>query len=289
MQQRTIVWGMGALAVIAAVVSGVVLFHGSRSTASVVPVPETSSWAVNDAFAKAVSYAVLPKGRVAAGIVPHHTLVAPLIAAFFRGLEASHLPSTVVIVGPDHENQGIAYVTTSNDSWSTPDGIVTADRRVIQALVERDVASFDDILIRNEPSVSAVLPYLEHRFPDTSVVPLAIRGDLRSDKLDQLAGALADILGPDDLVIASVDFSHYKDTVGAWSDDAVSLPVIRRMDVDAALTIPVDSPPAISLVLRYAKLRGLSYQELVHTNSAEFLHDLTIPSTTSYLAAYFYR
>ncbi len=289
MRHRTVAWCTGAGAVAAAMVCGMVLFRGTGSTATVVPVPKTSSWAVNEAFEQAVSFTTEPRGHVVAGIVPHHTLVAPLIAAFFSGLGPSHRPSTVVVVGPDHENQGIGYVTTTEDSWSTPDGTLSADRRIIQALVDRRVAAYDNALIRGEPGVSAVLPYLKHRFPDASVVPLAIRGDLRSDRLDQLADALDELLGPDDLVIASVDLSHYKDAAGAWSDDALSLPVIERMDAEAALTIPVDSPPSISLLLRYVDLRGLSYQELVHTNSAEFLHDLTMQSTTSYLTAYFWR
>lgn len=289
MRRRTVLWSMGSLAVVTVLVGGVLLFRGSDNTASVVPVPDASSWAVNEAYGKAAPYTVPPNGKVAAGIVPHHTLVAPLIAAFFSGLDVSHRPSTVVVIGPDHGNLGTAYVTTADNAWDTPDGTVLADQPIIRALVDRGVAAYDDALIRNEPSVYAMLPYLKHQLPDASVVPLAIRADLRSDRLNSLADALAELLGPDDLVIASVDFSHYKDVVGAWSDDAVSLPVIRRLDVDAALDMPVDSPPSISLLLRYVKLRGLTYQELVHTNSAEFLHDLTIQSTTSYLTAYFWR
>lgn len=76
---------------------------------------------------------------------------------------------------------------------------------------------------------------------------------------------------------------------GAWADDQQSLPVIACGDAAAALTIPVDSPPAVSLLLRFAALRRLRYEQLEHANSAEMLGDLTIPSTTSYLTAYFSR
>ena len=293
MQHRTFAWSMGALAIAAGIVSIALLIRGSgaphNTSSMVVPVQDTSSWAVNDAFVKAVPYTVEPKGRVVAGIVPHHTLAAPLIAAFFRGLETSDPPATVIIIGPDHENKGTAYVTTANNSWSTPEGVVSANRDVIQTLVNRGVAEYDNALIRREPSVSAVLPYVAHQFPNASVVPLAIRGDLRSDKLGQLTDALSDLLGPNDLLIASVDFSHYKDIEGAHTDDERSLSTISTGDADTALDIPVDSPPSISLLLRFAKRRGLTYQQLVHTNSAEFLHDSTITLTTSYLTAYFYR
>ncbi|MFH0828886.1 MAG: AmmeMemoRadiSam system protein B [Candidatus Kerfeldbacteria bacterium] len=292
MQRRAVAWSIGVLAVATGIVGGTLWIRGFQTdrnaSAAIIPVQDTSSWAVNDAFVRAIPYTVQPKGRVVAGIVPHHTLVAPLIAAFFRGLEASYKPETVVIVGPDHENKGTAYVTTAKNSWGTPDGVVSANQEMIQALVDRGVAVYDDALIIHEPSVSAAIPYLAHQFPNASIVPLAIRGDLRSDKLDQLADAISDLIGPNDLLIASVDFSHYKDIEGARTDDERSLSVLTAGDADTALDIPVDSPPSISLLLRFAKKRGLTYQQLVHTNSAEFLNDPTITSTTSYLTAYFY-
>ncbi len=318
MQHRSVAWSIGVVLACAGIIGGFLLVRGSgnarESNVIAVAVPDTSSWAVNDAFVKAVPYVSTPAGRVAAGILPHHTLVGLLIAAFFRGLEGQGPPSTIVILGPDHGNIGNAYVTTARFSWSTPDGIVRSNQAYIRTFVERGVAAHDDGLIRREHGVSAVIPYIAHQFPDASVVPLAIRGDLRPDKLEQLADALVETLGPDDLLVASVDFSHYKDVEGARTDDGRSIPVVasgdadavlsfltgdvmvleeggaeRSRDADAALDIPVDSPPAISLLLRYAKRRGLSYQQLVSTNSAEFLHDPAITSTTSYLTAYLYR
>lgn len=294
MRRRTVVRSIGALLACAGIIYGTLLIRAGtgdawRHEATVVPVPDTSSWAVNDAFVKAIPYVVAPKGHVVAGIVPHHTLVAPLIAAFFRGLEGSNPPTTVVVIGPDHGNLGNGYVTTALNSWSTPDGDVRANREFVQKLVNRGVVTYDDWLIQREHGVYAVIPYLAHQFPNATVVPLAIRGDLRSDKLEQLTAALSEVLGPDDLLVATVDFSHYKNVEGARTDDERSLSVIETGDADAALEIPVDSPPSISLLLRFMKKRGLSYQQLAHTNSAEFLHDPTVTSTTSYLTAYFNR
>lgn len=292
MRRTTVAWSVGALLACVAVV-GVLFIRGAgladRTGSAAVPVRDTSSWVVNDAFVKAVSYVKAPKGRVAAGILPHHTLVAPLIAAFFRGLEGSNPPDTVVIVGPDHGNAGSAYVTTAQNAWATPDGVVQPNREFIRTLVARGVAAYDEDLIRREPGVSAIIPFLAHQFPGAKVVPLAMRGDLRADRIEKLADALAGLLGSDDLLIASVDFSHYKNVEGARTDDGQSLSAIAAGDADAALDIPVDSPPSVSLVLRFSARRGLTYQQLVSTNSAEFLHDPTVTSTTSYLTAYFYR
>lgn len=250
-------------------------------------VQETSASAVDDAFARSPAFRKPANGRVRAGILPHHTLVAPLLAAFFSGIAEQTPPATVVILGPDHGNLGRDYVTTTKHSWQMPDGALAVNSELVDALVSAELVAVDDRVLRGEHGVFAVLPYLKRVFPDVKIVQLAIRGDLRPDKLRLLAVELGNRLKPNDLVVASVDFSHYKDATGAWTDDAVSLPVIRQLDAEAALGITVDSPPAVYLLLRYARLQDLKYQELVHMNSAEFLHDLTLPSTTSYLTAYF--
>lgn len=250
-------------------------------------VRETGALAVSDAFSRVGPYLESPSGTVRAGILPHHTLAAPIISAFFRGLELQESPRTVVIIGPDHGNLGSAYVTTTKQSWQTPEGLVDVDGRIVDALLGRGLVAIDDQLLEQEHGVSAILPYLRHQFPKARVVQLAVRGDLRSDRLEEMASALRDLVEPNDLVLASVDFSHYKDLIGARADDAISLSAITRGDAEAALSIPVDSPPSIVLLLLYARLRGLVYQELVHTNSAELLGDLSLTSTTSYLSAYF--
>ncbi len=261
--------------------------HRTGNPSGVFVVQETSAAAVQEAFERSASFLKPANGRVRAGILPHHTLVAPLLAAFFSGIAEQTPPETVVILGPDHGNLGRDYVTTTKHSWQMPDGTLAVNSELVDALVSAGLASVDDQVLRGEHGVFAVLPYLKRVFPDAKIVQLAIRADLRPDKLRLLAIELRNRLEPNDLVVASVDFSHYKDATGAWTDDAVSLPVIRKIDVEAAFGIPVDSPPAIYLLLQYARLQDLKYQELVHMNSAEFLHDLTLPSATSYLTAYF--
>ena len=244
---------------------------------------------VDDAYSRGASMVRTPSGTVLAGIMPHHSLVAPLMAAFFSGLSRQTPPSTVVIIGPDHERRGQGYIVTTRHGWSTSYGTINANVEVVDQLVSSGLALIDDSTVGSEHGVYTVLPFIARQFPKARVVQLVVRADLRPDRLDEVATMLDHIIGPHDLVIASVDFSHYKNAAGAWSDDAVTLPVIGRMDADAALAIPVDSPPSISLLLRYAKLRGLSYQQLVHTNSAEYLHEMTLGSTTSYLTAYYSR
>lgn len=287
---------IGRIAVVAACIGVVTLsvwlsrtHHTPASSHSRFVVPGETASFLNGAYANGTPLVQEPNGPVRAGIMPHHTLVSPLMAAFFSGLSNQPAPSTVVVIGPDHDRRGLGYVTTTRNGWMTPDGTLDANTAVVDGLVADQAAVIDNATVGNEHGTYAILPFVKRQFPHATIVQLVIRPDLRPDRLNQLAADLNRLLQPDDLVIASVDFSHYKDVTGAWSDDAITVPAISAEDETAALHIPVDSPPSISLLLRYAKLRGLAYQQLVHTNSAEFLHDLTLASTTSYLTAYFYQ
>lgn len=282
--------GLTTTAAIAAVVLGVLTTSGRpRQTAGGWTVPDITLAGLETAFGLAPQWAVQPNGQVGAGIVPHHGLVSPIMAAWFSALGDQPAPGTIVLIGPDHHNAGAGYITTAITDWRTPDGAVQIDQRVVADLVGSGNAILDPQLIRYEHGVYTVIPFAHRVWPKAKIVTLAIKGDLRSDHLDRLANELDLLLGENDLVLATVDFSHYVTAIDALKNDQVSLEVIARGDVEGALRIPVDSPPAISLVLRYAKLRQLTYQQLVHTTSAQFTGQLDAQSTTSYLSAYFVR
>lgn len=282
--------GLTTMAAIAAIVLGVLTTHGRpRQTAGEWTVPDITLAALDTAFRLAPQWAVQPNGQVGAGIAPHHSLVSPIIAAWFSALGDQPAPGTIVLIGPDHHNAGAGYITTATTDWRTPDGAVLVDQRVVADLVGSGNAILDPQLIRYEHGVYTAISFTHRVWPRAKVVTLAIKGDLRSDRLDRLANELDLLLGKNDLVLATVDFSHYVTAIDALKDDRASLEVIAHGDAEAALRIPVDSPPAISLVLRYAKLRQLAYQQLVHTTSAQFTGQFDAQSTTSYLSTYFIR
>lgn len=250
-------------------------------------IPEATDAMLEAAELRARPFIQPARGVVIAGIVPHHLLAAPLVSAFFQGLRQSEQPRTVVIVGPDHERQARAAIVTSKQSWMAPDGRVDVDQRLVRTLTQGGLASIDEALIQREPGVYTPVSFIRRTWP-ARVVLIALRSDAEAPLLDRLAAALVQSLGPDDMVLASVDFSHYKDLAGAAADDAVSFSVIREGQADAALHIAADSPPAISLLLRFVARRGLQYQELVHSNSAELAGNLTQTSITTYLTSYFF-
>ncbi len=227
-------------------------------------------------------------GRVSAGIIPHHALVSPIIAGWFAGMSQQTRPTTIVVVGPDHQDRGVGYMTTAVTDWKTPDGALKVNRELVGSLrISGDVV-IDPELIRSEHGVYTALPYIHRTWPAARVITIAVKSDDRPDRLARLAQHLDTALQPNDLVLATVDFSHDTAAVDALRADAISLDVIRRGDATAAFSIPVDSPPAISLLLTLAQRRALRFQQIAHTTSAQFTGILDAPSTTSYLSAYFW-
>lgn len=250
-------------------------------------VPDSTVAELGQAFAAAEPWTKTPNGLVAAGIIPHHGLVGSIMAGWVSSLSLQPAPETVVIVGPDHKNAGHGYMTSTLVDWQTPDGIAQVDRELVQGLFDEGLVVNDSELIQAEHGVYTAIPYIHRAWPLATVVTIAIKGDARPDRIAKLAEELDRALGVNDLVVATVDFSHYTTAIDALRADEESLEVIRRGDVDAALRLPVDSPPAISLILEYAKRRSLTYQQIAHTTSAQFTGQLDAQSTTSYLSAYF--
>ncbi len=278
------------VATLAAIVLGGITASGQlQPEREIWPVPDSTVAELDRAFTLAPAWVMQSDEPVVAGITPHHALVSPIIAAWFLGLKTQPAPTTVVIIGPDHHNAGAGYITTATTDWQTPDGIARVDRTLVTVLAQSDDVVIDPKLIRSEHGVYTAIPYIYRVWPRATIVTLAIKGDRRPDRLQRLASRLDQLLGKNDLVIATVDFSHYRPAIDALLEDQESLSVIARGDVEGALGIPVDSPPAISLILRYEKIRQLNYRQLVHTTSAQFTGQLDAQSTTSYVSAYFVR
>ena len=250
-------------------------------------VPDVTHAEITAAFTGAGPWTKAPNGTVRAGIVPHHGLVSPMIAGWFASLQEEQSPATVVIIGPDHENRGAGYLTTARVDWVTPEGLVRVHTELVDDLVETDHVVIDEGLLQSEHGVYTVLPYVRRAWPAARVVTIAVKGDARPDRINRLAQVLVEKLDVHDIVLATVDFSHYTTAIDALAADQESLGVIERGDATAAFSIPVDSPPAISLVLEYAKRRSLTYQQLFHTTSAQFVGQPDVQSVTSYLSAYF--
>lgn len=231
-----------------------------------------------------------PEGRVAGGIIPHDWLGGRYIAWLFQGLAASGPPETVVLIGPNHDNEGRPGPLTSALAWSTPFGMVEPDTARIDALVADGAVTVDDPVLTTEHSVAGIMPAIAYYLPGARVVPVIIRGDARPADTSRLARALAAQLGGDTVLVAAVDFSHDLTSSQALRNNAVTLDAVRRGDSASLFTLGndfLDSPESIAVLMEtMADVGAGPFVLTADADSAGLRGDLLAP-TTSYLVGYY--
>lgn len=249
------------------------------------------SSALEEVDAATVARATLAGESVAAvsnptsAIIPHHLLAVELMGRLVGALRSAK-PQTIVIIGLDHELRGQTRYTVSDQNWQSSLGILYTNAEVVRNLLTLPQFLVGNPVISLEHSVLHPLPFLQRRFPQAKFVLITVRGGLQTSKEQQLAEKLNEMLKPNDLVIASVDFSHYKDLARAQEEDAQSIAVLQKNDPQKLESIPADSSASLFVAMTFAKLRGAGAPTIInHKNSVDFTNQPNSTSTTSYITA----
>jgi hypothetical protein len=222
-------------------------------------------------------------GLLVGGLTSHHALAGVVISQLFVEL-GEHPPHTVIVVGPNHENRG-QRIITGRRAWATDFGPVPADQDLVTKLVKAGLAEADDSALAPEHAVGALMPYLKFHAPDAKVVPLILHREVSPAEVRRLARFLAPLLGPDVVLIASVDFSHYLTRREAEANDELTMQAIASFDLDALWRMGpdyLDSPASLGLLmLTMQELGATGPETAAHTNSGELIGSGLI-ETTSY-------
>lgn len=233
----------------------------------------------------------LPEGGVpertplTGGLVPHHLVAGALISDFFLDL-ARKPPSTVILVGPNHDNRGARFAT-SLLGWATPFGTVLPDRPLIDRLVRDGWLVVDDEALAPEHSVGGLMPYVRYHLPKARVVPIILHGNVSLEEVERLAAALMpEVERGAATLVASVDFSHYLTRAKAEERDRETWRAIFGHDMPALMRMGndhLDSPASLALLL--AAMRRLDAHGpflTANTNSGRLMGS-DFAETTSYL------
>lgn len=222
-----------------------------------------------------------------AGVIPHHLLAADLVADFFRNLSGRDY-DLVVLVGPNHFVAGEAEVITSAYDWETPYGVLRHDAAAFAALVGSGRAAVDEAVVEVEHAVTAEVAFIKRTFPQATFLPLILKPTVDAAEATALAEAIERATrGRKALVVASVDFSHYKTGPEAERDDKKSVAALTGGDFGSVYGLAVDSPPSIYVLLKYAELKGAAFHLLGNANSATLSGHPDLASTTSYVTGFF--
>jgi hypothetical protein len=227
------------------------------------------------------------KKDVVAGIIPHHLLAADLIAEFFYNLGEKKY-DTIILIGPNHFDAGDSEIITSTYDWQTPYGRLKVDNEILEK-ISKDV-KIDEEAIKNEHAITSEVSFIKKTFPQAKFFPIILKPSVTLEKADNLARELFDLSKNEKvLLLASVDFSHYKDSETAQKNDKESISAITDFSLDKIYNLDIDSPASIYALLKFSQLNSASFELLHNSNSAILAGKPDIESTTSYVTGYFVK
>jgi hypothetical protein len=147
--------------------------------------------------------------RPLAFVVPHAGLdySGTVAAAAYRNLRAA-TPRRVFILGFAHSGGRPGVLIPDVMAFETPLGRVEVDPAAMRELVSSDSFVMTPESRVCDHSVEIQLPMLQRAAPGTPVVPLYV-GPLDASQRSAAARALAQMVQPGDVLLASSDLTHY--------------------------------------------------------------------------------
>ena len=152
--------------------------------------------------------------EVNALIVPHagYAYSGKCAAYSYKQLEGKKI-NRVFILAPSHYAAFKGVSIADVDAYETPLGFVLLDKKIVLELQKNPlIGNVSQAHIR-EHSLEIQLPFLQTILSNFVIVPLII-GDVSPDDAITIGKLIAEKIGPDDIIIASGDFTHYGSAFG---------------------------------------------------------------------------
>jgi AmmeMemoRadiSam system protein B len=203
-----------------------------------------------------------------AWIVPHAGYVysGPVAAVVYRRVQAQRRQvRRVVVIGPSHRVPLDGIAVPESSGFVTPLGTVSVDPDLREAALKCAHTVAADRPHAQEHSIEVQLPFLQVILDEFTFLPL-VAGDATPR---QVAAVLEEVwCGPETVVLASSDLSHYQRYEVARMIDAATSKAI----CDRATNISGEQAcgaVAINGLLHLARARGLAVTELARCNSGD--------------------
>lgn len=222
---------------------------------------------------------------VAAAVLPHHTLAGPKLMELWTDIADRSDPSVIVVIGPNHDNDGSGLVQTTHGVWTSPFGTVETDDGLVDRLVSLGVATDEEGTFVNEHAVGTHVPYLAELFPGVPILPVIAKSPAGADEALSLVLVLQQILPDDALVVSSIDFSHYlpQDATDAMDAETLAHIAARRYtELERLHSDHLDAPYAMIAYLLWGDRNGFHSDLVWQETSHRLMNDPNAPGT-SYL------
>ncbi len=225
-------------------------------------------------------------GEIHAAILPHHTITGTQLMEFWTDLAADAHPSVIVVVGPNHENDGTGLVQTTHGVWTTPFGSVETDDALVDELISDGAATDESDPFVNEHAIGTHVSYIAKLFPGVPMVPVIAKSPTGELEARAFVNELKAILPKDALVVMSIDFCHYLPEDRTDAMDAETLAWINARDyahLERQHSDHFDSPFALIAYLIWNDERGDKAELVWHTTSHRLLGDVNAPGTSYFV------
>ncbi len=221
-------------------------------------------------FMESVCHKDKNRVKAKAVIVPHAGYIysGAVAASVFERVK---IPSTNVIMGPNHTGLGKRVSVFPEGTWVTPFGEVPVNNDISSKLIQSFPFQSDVEAHMYEHSVEVEIPFLQYcsGFKDISIVPI-VYSYISYDDCAIAGKVLANILKDEDsLIVISSDFSHYISSEKAKKLDSIAIDAITHLNAESLYEGVVENnitmcgfiPATIGITA--AKLLGATSAEVV--------------------------
>ncbi len=216
-------------------------------------------------------------------------VVAPHAGFMFSGKTAAHsfrqLPpdtETVIVLGTSHRYPLVGACLIDYDYYASPLGKVRLSEKVSGFLQEKEVVSVP-AADKSEHSIEIEIPFLQRVLKDFSIIPVIV-GRVDPEKFSRTLEKYSD---GKTVIVVSVDLSHFHSYDTAVRLDNYSIYSIVSLKDENIPEAEIDSPHAVSSVIKLAKRKKWKTKLLDYKNSGDVIHDRS--SVVGYSSIIFYE
>jgi len=221
------------------------------------------------------------KIRYLGGITPHHDVALSMIVRFYERLSSGDV-KRVWLFAPDHFRQARNLSALCSADWKTSARLLEADRDACRSLGELSIMETNDAMFAREHGITLHIPLAARYFPNAKIVPIVISSGAPDMALLILRNKMTKLMREGDMIILSMDLSHYKTPEEMAAEDVRTLEVLRGLKYNATSGIDVDARRAASLVLRIFHGLGAERGVVMERSDTSEMTGRIIESGTSY-------
>jgi AmmeMemoRadiSam system protein B len=219
--------------------------------------------------------------RALGGIAPHHDLALAMIVRFYERVSNPDV-KRVWLFAPDHFRRARKLAAVCDADWKLDTGTLESDKGACAALDSLTFAESDAPMFGGEHGITIHIPLIARYFPNARVVPVVLGRNIPDIGLIILRKKIMELIGPDDVIILSMDLSHYKTPEAMALEDERTLEVLREMKPLETTKLDVDARRAAALVLYLFRDMGASIGEVLERSDSSEALGRRVESGTSY-------